>query len=746
MKRLLSLTTLLLLLASCTTEIDQQLGASRAVASGEKTVFVASTEGTSSPETKVYADENLKVLWNAGDRISIFNMTTGKSVFAFSGEDGDTAGDFELVSETDGTDIDYVYAMYPYQDATTISTDGVLTTVLPAEQYYKNKSFGTGANTMVAVTDGNFLAFKNVGGYLSLRLYGDNVAVSRVTIKGNNGEKIAGKASITMPLGGTPAVVMDQTATDAITIVCDPPVTIGTSSNEYTDFWFVIPPTTFTGGFTITVTDKMGGVFEKSTTNSFTVSRNKLDWMKPLKVVPDYDNLFVDLGLPSGTLWATMNLGASSPEDYGDYFAWGETETKSDYSWDNYKFGIPYSFTKYTGSDYAMLEAEDDVAHACFGTDVRLPSNADWKELIDNCYAFFTADYNRYFPNDPISAEGVVVMNKALTKKIFFPASGLKGQDGPQSAGTRGYYWSSTANTLDSQLASSLFFQKGETTIKDQIEQAMLSVGYRARFFGYAVRPVKEGKPVVPNTINGHEYVDMGNGVKWATMNLGAQNPTETGCYYAWGETATKSLFSWSNYSLASIPDSETNPNENGWRYLNKYTFEDETVFIDWDNPSSSWATAWYNLQLEIYDEGFEVSYEFIGDWYEAFFECDYADDAARQNWGGTWRVPDAVDWSWLKTNCDWQWTNNYNGTFKTGMIVTSKVEGFTDHSIFLPADGYSVNNGITDLGTAGYYWSSSLDVNSRSDFATMIKFNADGMTHGSDQRYKGFCIRPVSE
>ena len=142
MKRLLSLATLLLLLASCTTEIDQQFGASRAVGSGEKTVFVASTEGTSSPETKVYADENLKVLWNAGDRISIFNMTTGQAVYAFTGEDGDTAGGFEVVSEAEGTDIDYVYAMYPYQDATTISADGMLTTVLPAEQYYKKKSFG----------------------------------------------------------------------------------------------------------------------------------------------------------------------------------------------------------------------------------------------------------------------------------------------------------------------------------------------------------------------------------------------------------------------------------------------------------------------------------------------------------------------------------------------------------------------------------------------------------------------------
>ena len=291
MKRILPLLSFLLLLVSCTTDIDQQLAGSRASAPGEKLVFQASVEGCGTPDTKVYADENMKVLWNADDRISIFNMNTFNWQFAFEGEDGDTAGGFEPVGEGEpGSEMENVYAVYPYKAETALSTAGVLTTVLPAEQAYKAHSFGIGANTMVAVTGDNFLAFKNVGGYVELRLYGDNITVRRITIKGNNGEKIAGKAEIAMPLGGVPEVTMDGSASDAVSIVCDKPVKIGASATDYTDFWLVLPPVTFTGGFEITVVDDMGGTYTKKTAKNFEVKRNTLDWMAPLKVEPTYDN------------------------------------------------------------------------------------------------------------------------------------------------------------------------------------------------------------------------------------------------------------------------------------------------------------------------------------------------------------------------------------------------------------------------------------------------------------------------
>ena len=284
---------LLLLFSSCTSDIDQMVNGLLRNDPVRKSVFHASTELPSTSGTKVYADEDMKVLWNADDRISIFNLTTYNYQFAFTGDDGDTAGGFELIPDSGfitGQTVDYVYAAYPYSKTNKLSNQGIFTMVLPAEQSYKEHSFGIGANTMVAVTEDNFLAFKNVGGYLSLRLYGDDVKVSRITIKGNNGEKLAGKASIEMPLGGVPTVTMDNSATDEISVVCNPAVKIGADANSYTDFWFVIPPVYFSLGFTITVTDDKGGVFERATSKALTINRNTLEWMAALKVVPDYTN------------------------------------------------------------------------------------------------------------------------------------------------------------------------------------------------------------------------------------------------------------------------------------------------------------------------------------------------------------------------------------------------------------------------------------------------------------------------
>ena len=296
MRRALFAAAMLLALVSCTS-IDKEIGSLSRGEDNRIHRFHATLE-QSAPETKVYADEDLKLLWNAGDLITVFNQNTYNSKFEFMGEDGDNSADFDDVTPSglhSGNPLNNIYAVYPYSRTNKINNAGTqITLTMPAEQQYKEHSFGIGANTMVAVTDNSFLAFKNVGGYLQLRLYGDNVKVSSITIKGNNGEKIAGKASVAVGLGVTPSVTMDGTATDEVTLVCNPPVEIGTSATDYTDFWFVVPPTTFSGGFTITVTDELGGTFAKTTTKSLTIARSTMEYMSALKVVPSYDNVFIE--------------------------------------------------------------------------------------------------------------------------------------------------------------------------------------------------------------------------------------------------------------------------------------------------------------------------------------------------------------------------------------------------------------------------------------------------------------------
>ena len=279
MKRLLILSTALLALFACSKK-------DASVEKDGKARFYATTEKNIILGSKVFADEDLKVMWNEDDRISIFNRNTANSQYAFYGEDGDTGGDFEEEPANNletGSSLEHIYAVYPFSSENQINSTGSQITVnLPADQAFKEHSFGIGANTMVAVTDNNFLGFKNVCGYLKFSFYGNNEQVSSVKLEGKNGEKIAGKAYVTPVFGGTHTVAMDETGTAFITINCADPVTIGSSSAEATDFIFVIPPTTFTGGFKITITNPSGKVVEKGSSRSLTISRNKMESMKAI--------------------------------------------------------------------------------------------------------------------------------------------------------------------------------------------------------------------------------------------------------------------------------------------------------------------------------------------------------------------------------------------------------------------------------------------------------------------------------
>lgn len=291
--KLISLAALALLTASCANVIDN-VESLQLRAGEDDEIFYASIEGGNedgATATKVYADSELRVLWNADDRISIFRKTTGNEQFKFTGADGANAGIFSYVSGNKSQKaLDCIYSLYPYSDATSVSTDGVVSLTMPAEQVYKENSFGIGANTMLSVTSNNQLKFRNVGAYLSFKFYGDNISIKRITLKGNNGEKLAGRATITMPLDGTPAVEMLDDATETITLTCEKPVKIGTTSGDPTEFWIVLPPTEFTKGITVTVTDDLGGIFEMNSTTHLIFTRNKLTRLSAKKIEPNYDN------------------------------------------------------------------------------------------------------------------------------------------------------------------------------------------------------------------------------------------------------------------------------------------------------------------------------------------------------------------------------------------------------------------------------------------------------------------------
>ena len=267
----------------------------------EDDVFYASLESYSAPDTRVYVDVNTVVLdenektlfltfWDAEDQISIFNRNTLNKKYEFMGETGDNSGYFKKVSEGTGTgaSANYVCAVYPYQESTLLDDSGVLTLTLPEEQAYREDTFGPGANTMVSTTDGenNLLRFQNVGGYLVFKFYGDGVSVSSIKLEGRNGELLSGEATMTPVIGEDPAITMAQTAGTSISLTSSKAVKLGKTAKKATLFWMVVPPTEFTQGITVTVTDKEGKIFIKETDKNITIERNRVSTLAAVEVKP----------------------------------------------------------------------------------------------------------------------------------------------------------------------------------------------------------------------------------------------------------------------------------------------------------------------------------------------------------------------------------------------------------------------------------------------------------------------------
>ena len=202
---------------------------------------------------------------------------------------------------------------------------------------------------------------------------------------------------------------------------------------------------------------------EFSTENEYLEYRDGKDYLKPnLSLSDDKGSVhynyppkpktnghdYVDLGLPSGTLWATMNVGASKPSDGGLYFQWGDTVgyakdqigKDKQFSWADYKFnpsGDGNTFTKYTTTG-ATLELEDDAAHANMGGTWHMPTDVQFQELIDNTTTTWTTQ-------DGIN--GRLFTSKTVpSKSIFIPAAGYAWYGSLNNSGGSGYVWSSMLN------------------------------------------------------------------------------------------------------------------------------------------------------------------------------------------------------------------------------------------------------------------------------------------------------------
>ena len=440
----------------------------------------------------------------------------------------------------------------------------------------------------------------------------------------------------------------------------------------------------------------------------------------------------VDLGLPSGVKWATCNVGALRPEQYGCYYAWGETEEKEDYDWYTYKwcYGSEY---KYGDTGKTVLDPEDDVAHVRWGAGWRMPTNKEMDELCGMCTWQWTAvngvdGYQVTGPNE---------------NSVFIPAAGRwKGTTfDPDDLGN---YWTASLHGSTDHGVYLLFFSgyfgclddlccygytvrpvyvekysvsvasagNGSVAIKDKdgtsaaIEHGSTVTVVATPDEGYAFDGWYVDGDETPASTDAeytftvcedvalmarfvpivYEAVDLGlpSGVKWATFNVGASKPEEYGGYYAWGETEEKSIYDWSTYKWCN--GSSTT--------MTKYC------------TNSGWGTVDNKTLL------------------------DLEDDVAHVRWGGDWRMPTRAEVDELRVNCTWNWVtlNGVNGY---------EVTGTNGNSIFLPAAGYYDFSGNNRIGSEGYYSSNLLD---NSNGVSIWYFGS----RYSGSRYIGSSVRPV--
>lgn len=236
-----------------------------------------------------------------------------------------------------------------------------------------------------------------------------------------------------------------------------------------------------------------------------------------------FGHAYVDLGLPSGTLWATCNVGSITPDDYGLYFAWGETEPQKVYTTSNYEYDLPTLASKGIIDKWNNLTKEHDAASVFWGGDWCTPNKNEIQELFNYCTHVWT---------DVNGVNGILFTGPS-NNSVFFPVAGMK-KDEDAQVGVRGYYMVATASINETN-CNYLY-----------LSQDNVNLGESRKSHGRTIRPILRKNAGAPidvyegRKINGHEYVDLGlpSGLLWATQNIGSESPEDTGDFITWGCTS----------------------------------------------------------------------------------------------------------------------------------------------------------------------------------------------------------------
>ena len=456
-----------------------------------------------------------------------------------------------------------------------------------------------------------------------------------------------------------------------------------------------------------------------------------------------FGRAYADLGLPSGNLWSSINIGCTKPEDKGSYYAWGETVTKSSYSQANHRWYDGHIYTFPDGCLRDIQATRYDVAAVEWGGTWVTPNHDDLQELVDNCTV--SSETVNGMPGYRFTSK----VEGYTDRSIFIPNTG----------------WFST-ELKDYRILS--YFTTSEMAEDNNSHGYGFENGkvYNTwnHYNGLAVRPVnkrnamsKGGNRMYIRTLPaGKRY----NGMDAETDTLKAvirgfnADGTTVGIVW-WPEGEIVQLTPDANGYISTVI---TNLTAGETYYYTGYvndgttTYYGDTLHIDAVGlVDLGLSVKWANMNIgavnaedggAFYDWGALTPFNNTDQQYTANKDItpNSGRDIATNNWGSEFRMPTKTEWEELKDSCTWTWDAD-----RKGFVVTSNITNYTENSIFIPAPGiYNWNSSYhRNLGTEAYYWAST--VYNASD-CWRLWFNTAGgaRTVNSNAKDQGFSTRAV--
>ena len=493
------------------------------------------------------------------------------------------------------------------------------------------------------------------------------------------------------------------------------------------------------------------------------------------------ENEYVDLGL--SVLWATCNLGATAPQEYGYYYAWGEIEPKEFFSWEKYRyrsFSEQNGMDKYTTDGYShqglkadnldRLEPADDAAMVLLGNGWRMPTREEFGELLENC-TFDTVTVN--------GVAGMKFTSKVTgfeDRSIFIPYSGEMDGNEPVERGKNVFLWSSTAERgtnggcFSTKSSVNGMMMMDELSPIEVLESAMHvnRGGDEYRYKGMNIRPVRALTDEMFKSLSlPAEHIDLdygeirklealmmpsGRPVNTTSVTWSSSDPGVAACYtdgtltaVGQGRCVITAESGGRKAQMAvqvrlpmpepvdlglSVKWASANLGASSPRKAGGYFAWGETSPKAGEYSGATYKFGQYTNQFSKYNYVFEArnySPEYPVD---CKTTLDPEDDAARVVLGGGWRMPTADELWELKNRCSWQWIENADSS---GYRITSCVPGYENNSIFLLAAGWAAEY---DLFKQGFISGVGNYVNYRT---STLGVSLDGFS-----RFNGHPIRPV--